>query len=79
MKDIFVSDSIVGKSWEGLQASEAFEKGELKSSGGGQSIRIAFRNLSPFPLLLCWISEGKEKRLSLTLRSERHTELFFPT
>lgn len=60
MKDLFAEK--LGASWQGLQASQAFEQGELKSNdGGGTKLRIAFRNLCPFPVLLCWVS--KDARL----------------
>lgn len=59
VKNRFRTKAVVGESWQGWQASEAFRNGKLKSKTGGRSIRIAFRNLSPLPLLLCWVSEGK--------------------
>jgi hypothetical protein len=59
MKDLFEGN--LGESWQGLQASQAFRKGELKSKdGGGTSLRIAFRNLCPFPILLCWVSKDSQ-------------------
>jgi hypothetical protein len=48
----------LGELWEGAGASDAFREGSLKSQSGGKPLRIAFRNLSSVPLLLCWISEN---------------------
>jgi hypothetical protein len=48
----------VGDLWAGGEASEAFRQGSLWSEeGAGKPVRIAFRNISPVPLLLCWVSQ----------------------
>ena len=61
MKGILRSSQkdVVGKLWSGGQASQAFDKGILKSeeSGGKEGVRIAFRNVCRVPLLICWISD----------------------
>ncbi|CAJ1942792.1 unnamed protein product [Cylindrotheca closterium] len=61
MRDLLDGHAHLGKKWEGLQATEAFDQGELVSmSGGGKRLRVAFRNLCPFPLLLCWVSHDSQ-------------------
>jgi hypothetical protein len=50
----------LGNVWQGEEASHAFRKGPLRSQRAGPSIRVAFRNTSPLPLLLCWVSEKGE-------------------
>eukprot|EP00934_Nitzschia_sp_Nitz4_P008720 Nitzschia sp. Nitz4//scaffold51_size120721//60062//61405//NITZ4_003730-RA/size120721-processed-gene-0.154-mRNA-1//-1//CDS//3329553871//8710//frame0 len=48
----------LGQVWEGPQASKAYQDGAINSQQGGPNIRLAFRNLSTVPLLLCWVSEN---------------------
>lgn len=48
----------VGQLWNGPDASKAYREGQLHSISGGKPLRLAFRNLSPVPLLLCWVSEN---------------------
>lgn len=48
----------LGDTWEDKEAANAYQAGTLHSQGGGKAIRIAFRNLSSVPLLLCWVSEN---------------------
>ena len=51
----------IGRRWEGLQAAEAFDQGELKSIPlGGKPLRVAFRNVCSFPLMLCWVSNDSQ-------------------
>jgi hypothetical protein len=57
-QDLFPSPEL-GDIWQGADASKAYKEGRLSSqSGDGVSLRLAFRNLSPVPLLLCWISDN---------------------
>ena len=64
----------LGTSWQGPGASTAYAGRELKSTDGGNRLRIAFRNLSAVPLILCWVSESGDLhhfyKLSPSLRSE---------
>lgn len=48
----------LGQIWDGNDASQAYREGGLSSKEAGTSLRIAFRNLSSVPLILCWISEN---------------------
>jgi len=48
----------LGQIWEGLDASQAYQDDALHSQTAGNPLRIAFRNLSSVPLLLCWVSEN---------------------
>jgi hypothetical protein len=57
VQDIFPSPP-AGDLWQGADASKAYLEGRLPSQAAGNPLRIAFRNLSPYPLLLCWISEN---------------------
>ena len=52
----------LGEIWENGEATDAFDHGTLRSRGGGKRLRVAFRNLSSVPVLLCWISEGGDLR-----------------
>lgn len=47
----------LGEIWEGAEAANAYQEGKIHSKGAGKRIRIAFRNLSSVPVLLCWVSE----------------------
>ncbi|KAG7362717.1 hypothetical protein IV203_026077 [Nitzschia inconspicua] len=54
--------SSIGKTWQGEDAQKAFDAGNLCSISVGAdetntAIRVVFRNLTPIPLLLCWVSE----------------------
>jgi len=57
LQDVFPSKPM-GDIWQGADASEAFKDGAMSSRAATQSLRIAFRNLSSVPLLLCWVSEN---------------------
>lgn len=57
-QDIIPLPNTLGDAWQGGDASEAVREGNLSSQTAGASVRIAFRNLAPVPLLLCWISEN---------------------
>jgi hypothetical protein len=48
----------LGEVFQGQEASQAYQDGVLLSQSAGKSLRIAFRNLSSVPLLLCWVSEN---------------------
>lgn len=48
----------LGDVWQGTAASSAYDAGNLNSQPNGTPFRIAFRNLSPVPLLLCWVAEN---------------------
>lgn len=48
----------LGKVWDSSNANQAFEKGRLRSTKSGGSVRLAFRNCTPLPLILCWLNEG---------------------
>ena len=52
----FISKPL-GTLWKSRGASDAHAAGELRSQGSGKPLRIAFRNLSSVPLLLCWVGE----------------------
>jgi hypothetical protein len=55
--------------WESENASQAFERGEIQSkAGNGESLRLAFRNATPIPLLLCWISDSGTPHHFYTLK-----------
>lgn len=58
VQDILPSKNKAGQVWQGHDASTAYRDGKLHSTIAGKSLRIAFRNLSPVPLLLCWVSEN---------------------
>lgn len=47
----------LGDVWDSTDAQASFEKGDLSSKGGGSSVRVAFRNCTPLPLVLCWLNE----------------------
>lgn len=59
-QNLFVSRTkkSLGTIWGGIKANNAYRRGELRSTGGGTSTRVAFRNLSPVPLILCWVSDS---------------------
>jgi hypothetical protein len=55
--------SPIGHIWQVQDAQTAFDDGELCSLSIGAStssanLRVVFRNLTPIPLLLCWVSEN---------------------
>mmetsp|Transcript_12381 Transcript_12381/g.35934 ORF Transcript_12381/g.35934 Transcript_12381/m.35934 type:complete len:467 (+) Transcript_12381:130-1530(+) len=54
--------SPMGDMWSGEEAAIAHQRGELRSGGSGKKVRLAFRNLTPFPLILCWVSNKGELR-----------------
>jgi len=54
----FFSSKPMGDIWQGADASKAYKDGHMSSRASSGSLRIAFRNLSSVPLLLCWISEN---------------------
>lgn len=62
LQKIIVPSKPLGDLWEGSGASNAHRKGDLRTSQNGKPLRIAFRNLSPVPLLLCWIADNGELR-----------------
>ena len=47
----------LGKVWDSSNADVAFERGELCSKPAGGPVRVAFRNCTPLPLILCWLNE----------------------
>ena len=52
--------TIMGDVWSGLEASKAYQNKELLSvskPGPTKHLRLAFRNLSSVPLMLCWVSD----------------------
>jgi hypothetical protein len=54
------SDSTLGSVWEGGAAKEAYQGGSLRSSAGGDDVKVVFRNLSSTTLILCWIAQNGE-------------------
>jgi hypothetical protein len=54
----FKTQRSLGKVWDSSNANRAFEKGRLRSTKSGGSVRLAFRNCTPLPLILCWLNEG---------------------
>ena len=59
-RGIFQRQPRLGTIWEGNHdAGAAYDNGSLRSVGGGAGpIRVAFRNASSLPLILCWIAEN---------------------
>ena len=52
------TDEALGSTWQNELASQAFQAGTLRSSSGSSDkVRVAFRNVSSLPILLCWISD----------------------
>lgn len=47
----------LGKVWDSSTADDDFRKGNLCSKGNGKAVRVAFRNATPLPLILCWVNE----------------------
>ena len=61
LRNIFAKQpTTLGTVWEGNDdAGKAYKDGALRSVGGGAGpIRVAFRNASSFPLILCWVAEN---------------------
>lgn len=56
-RSIWRAVTSVGEVWENENAESAFRTKQLKSTHGGDSLRVVFRNCTPLPLVLCWISE----------------------
>ena len=47
----------LGTLWQSDTASQAYQDKELVSRSAGKSLRLCFRNATPLPLILCWVSE----------------------
>eukprot|EP00978_Attheya_sp_CCMP212_P011767 scaffold29255_cov37-Attheya_sp.AAC.2 len=56
-KSLFGDSKMMGKTWSSESAPAAFRRGDLRSSNGSEKrLRVAFRNTSHVPLVLCWVS-----------------------
>ena len=76
LSPITTSDSTLGSVWEGEAAAAAYRGGSLRSSAGGDDVKVAFRNLSSTTLILCWIAEdgGLRKFYELSPSRSRATD-----
>ena len=56
-RSVWKALSSLGDVWENESAESAFRSKTLTSTQGGASLRLVFRNCTPLPLVLCWVSE----------------------
>lgn len=59
------SEDTLGTIWSGKEAEKGFAggaKSEMRSKTGGKNVRVAFRNQSKLPLILCWVAENGKPR-----------------
>jgi hypothetical protein len=48
---------VAGQVWSAHDAARAYTRGDLNSREAGQAVRVAFRNQSNLPLIVCWVGE----------------------